>query len=743
MRAAWYAICVMITLFSVPISRAQGNLGSNSSPVVNRQGIPLGGASIAVCQPLATTGASVSNGLATLVMSSNPVTAGYVANMSIMVAGFTGADTYLNAGTLTNGKIVSGWTILSVSSTSIVFAISHANASVSTNGTVLQEGNGITSCAGLSQVYQDPALSIPNANPFTSDQLGNWNVFAVSGFYDVQFYTPTTVPTLKVIGVGLVSVGGTVGLSGNNALTGTNTISNLNGVVNLDGVKYTTLATCYAAIPAGGGACVVPPNYSETMAASLTMNKANAGFIFMGPATITMGSNQIIVTPGTSGVFVAGQIHEGGGAVNSGTRFVYTGAGNAVLVGGASVDTRDFLWRNIDVTVSSFGASVVGMYLLRVQNFTIENPGFSGPGAAGAATAMVLDGTNLFTGWGTIDKPMIAFFSNGILGTGSGGANGANAVRIANGLISCISAPGTTVGLDIEDGANDTVTGMDFSSCTVGIKFGANAIGNQISHSRNEGITTDVLALAGSQYNKVELLGNGGPPSLLIVSDAGTNNHFNRSVDGDVETLTVSSFITMLAGGLPATSGTIRLTTDIPIAWRNVANTDNNYLRSIGVANGNVPVNTLAYLVQSSGLPLPIWGNPIIASTGNAPALTGSVRLGNADKITWRDAASGSDHAVGEIQKVRFAGNLGGTCPTAAAIGAPCTSGNINWITAFADNNYTVTCSLVGVMTGQPHVVSVSYQAAGAGITVTIAADTAAAANVAPTGFTDCIAVHD
>lgn len=95
------------------------------------------------------------------------------------------------------------------------------------------------------------------------------------------------------------------------------------------------------------------------------------------------------------------------------------------------------------------------------------------------------------------------------------------------------------------------------------------------------------------------------------------------------------------------------------------------------------------------------------------------------------------------FQHKRFAGNLGGTCPTAAAIGAPCTSGNINWVAAFADNNYTVTCSLVGAMTAQPHIVSVSYQAAGVGITITIAADTAAAANVAPTGFTDCVAVHD
>lgn len=91
----------------------------------------------------------------------------------------------------------------------------------------------------------------------------------------------------------------------------------------------------------------------------------------------------------------------------------------------------------------------------------------------------------------------------------------------------------------------------------------------------------------------------------------------------------------------------------------------------------------------------------------------------------------------------RFGGVLGGTCPTAAAIGAACTSGNLSWTSAFADNSYTVKCSLVGTMTGQPHIVNVAYQAAGAGITLTIAADTAVAANVAAAGFVDCSAEHD
>jgi hypothetical protein len=80
---------------------------------------------------------------------------------------------------------------------------------------------------------------------------------------------------------------------------------------------------------------------------------------------------------------------------------------------------------------------------------------------------------------------------------------------------------------------------------------------------------------------------------------------------------------------------------------------------------------------------------------------------------------------------------LGGTCPTAAAIGASCTSANINWVTPFADNFYILTCTLNNV-TAQPHIVQTTQLAAGAGFTITIAADTAVAANAGA----HCIAVH-
>jgi len=180
-RAALASLLLILALVPSLVHAQAANMGSNSSPVVNRQGIPLGGVNIAVCQPLATTAATVTSNLVTLTMASNPVTAGFVPRMQILVAGFTGADTYLNAGTLANGQLTGGWTISSVTPTTITFSIIHANTSASTNGTVLQQGNSTTPCAALATVYSDTGLTAPVSQPFQSDQLGNWNVFVPAG----------------------------------------------------------------------------------------------------------------------------------------------------------------------------------------------------------------------------------------------------------------------------------------------------------------------------------------------------------------------------------------------------------------------------------------------------------------------------------------------------------------------------------------------------------------------------------
>jgi hypothetical protein len=75
-------------------------------------------------------------------------------------------------------------------------------------------------------------------------------------------------------------------------------------------------------------------------------------------------------------------------------------------------------------------------------------------------------------------------------------------------------------------------------------------------------------------------------------------------------------------------------------------------------------------------------------------------------------------------------------CTTAAVIAATCTSPPLKWSNAFADANYTVSCTLYPT-SGQPHIASI--QQASGSITVTIATDKA----VGSTGSVSCIAVHN
>lgn len=190
---------VIITLLATLIlPNALFAQGSSKQDVVFRNGVGIGGVNVAVCQPLSTTAANVTSNLATFTMTSNPVTAGYVVGMQILVAGFTGGDTYLNAGTFSNNIITSGYTILSVTSTQIIVTLVHANATAGTNGSILQMGNTITPCAGLSTLGTDATLATPLANPVVSDGLGNFGFWAVPGVYFLQFYGPTVNTTLRM-----------------------------------------------------------------------------------------------------------------------------------------------------------------------------------------------------------------------------------------------------------------------------------------------------------------------------------------------------------------------------------------------------------------------------------------------------------------------------------------------------------------------------------------------------------------
>lgn len=191
-------LIVICLLLSPSLVRAQGGRADN---VVFRGGVGIGGVSVAICQPLATIAASVTSNIATYTMSSNPQVAGFVAGRSIMVAGFTGGDTYYNAGTITNNVLAGGQLILSVTPTTIVASLTHANAAAGSNGTVLQFGNTVTSCAGLSLLYTDSSLGTLSANPVISDGLGNYGFWTSSGNYFAQFYGATVTTQIKYVTV--------------------------------------------------------------------------------------------------------------------------------------------------------------------------------------------------------------------------------------------------------------------------------------------------------------------------------------------------------------------------------------------------------------------------------------------------------------------------------------------------------------------------------------------------------------
>jgi len=154
------------------------------------------------------------------------------------------------------------------------------------------------------------------------------------------------------------------------AVLGQNQIKaySFDSVLWVDGIKYTTLAGCYADIPSTGGVCVVPPNYSETLAANLVLSKSSAGFRFNGPATIT-GAFGVVVNDGVNGAFIVGPYAYGGlgdvvnSRVSHPVKFTYTGSGNAILASSSAgtLGVESLTLRGITVDISGAGTNAIAI----------------------------------------------------------------------------------------------------------------------------------------------------------------------------------------------------------------------------------------------------------------------------------------------------------------------------------------------------------------------------------------------
>ena len=126
--------------------------------------------------------------------------------------------------------------------------------------------------------------------------------------------------------------------------------------------------------------------------------------------------------------------------------------------------------------------------------------------------------------------------------------------------------------------------------------------------------------------------------------------------------------------------------------WRFVKDNFNNF-SIYDVVNGKI---RLDFLAQNSAV-------------ASAPGC--QLCLANGEHIGWRDAANGSDHTIGEVQKVsadiHACATTGGTTPWTGA--ASC---DVTWPSPFADTNYIPTCTAGVASSGIPILQGISKVAA-------------------------------
>lgn len=328
-RKIFGALAAVILMTTTAFAQG-GAIGSVNSPVLGRNGAAISGASVAICSPLATNAALVTANTATITTVTNPISAGFVVGAQLIVTGFTGADAYFNSGSLANGAVVGGYTITAVTSTQVAFTLVHANASASSNGSLLQKGTGSQTCAALAPIYSDNALQSQITQPLTTDSNGGWLAWTAPGPYYAQFYgrglagllLPTMAPCVPGVGAG--SCGAVGQVNGNNLWTGTNTFngaSTFNNTVNLgDGgiingsfsgtPTFSGVVTLSSSLALNGGAALAGtlsgsptfsghPDYNvgSTCANALTWNNSTKTFgcnAVAGTGTVT---SVIVTTP--------------------------------------------------------------------------------------------------------------------------------------------------------------------------------------------------------------------------------------------------------------------------------------------------------------------------------------------------------------------------------------------------------------------------------------------------------------
>jgi hypothetical protein len=364
------------------------------------------------------------------------------------------------------------------------------NTKITYNAKGLVTSGTAAACADLSDDAPSCNTDTTNAANITSGTLPAARMPAYTG--DVTSPVNSTVNTLATI------------IPNAHSFSGAITYCTLQGMPVAGSSCFATLAACYAAIPSTGGTCLVPPNYSETLAANLTMNVNYAGFMFTGPASIVMSTFSLVISAGTTGAFIDSWVPFGSAVAVAGTgvEFNYAGTGSAFLIGSSVTHSMKLRIKDVTLFLNNAGSAAVALNVINTGDCELTNINVIGPGGAITQRGIVLDGTGNYAQC-RVSGPHVENEQIGIQMTGSG-VNASNGSAIIGGTIT--NGATSSIGIDFEaSGTGNTVIGTDIENQTTGLNFGSSASFNYVI-ARDEVNTNDVTYGASACANEVHYM---------------------------------------------------------------------------------------------------------------------------------------------------------------------------------------------------------------------------------------------
>jgi hypothetical protein len=350
--------------------------------------------------------------------------------------------------------------------------------------------------------------------------------------------------------------GGT-GAIGNSSITDNGTTVSIPRIFKrcyVDGVTYTTIASAYA----DSTKCLsvwLPPGYTETLSSDLVLSRSSVPIIFEGTATITMGTNRVTAAGTVNGISLIALGCGVTAGANLCVNFVYTGTGQAIVIGDSSTHSKDFYMHGISVQISGNGASC--LQINNLDEFWVEHGKCAIQGGTNPI-GVITNGTGTFVGVGAFQDFHI-ISGGGTNAIGYQFQNLTTHTQIIGGNLNLDSGV-SAVCVDIQGALTESIELVmpNFNTCLTAVKVESSVtlVGGVVGSFRiDSGVTTPANFAAGTSSNQLTCV---NCSNTHIVVDSGTRNSvvfpLNTQVNSKLWTTVQGSTDYEVINGLTAKS---------------------------------------------------------------------------------------------------------------------------------------------------------------------------------------------